>query len=251
MPSTRPSVLVSWIALAMLGASAGLVVHAPRPTPAVQVATLAPSTTVAPTTTVPPTTTTTAPPPPPTTVPTPTTTTARPRTTTTTRATVLPAATAHAAGPTPGPTAKDPAATATPAYAMQLLQGVVPAAWLAKVPAHIEVISGQTSWSSWGGLIQIGDWQLLSSVGRARFTLAHEWGHQAAWLYGTDVFDGAPPAGFPYNGPTPEEQWADCVAQALTGTSYPSVGLGRCPSDALAFTGRWLVAGPGTPLRSS
>jgi hypothetical protein len=154
-----------------------------------------------------------------------------------------------APAPAPASVTKDPSPAASPEYAMSIIQQVIPAAWLAAVPVHIDVIAGKTSWSSWGGLIEVGDWQLMSTVGRARFTLAHEWGHQAAWRYGTDAFNGAAPAGFPYAGPMPEEQWADCVAQALLGTSYPSGGLGACPSAALTFTAAWLHAGPGTPLR--
>jgi hypothetical protein len=79
--------------------------------------------------------------------------------------------------------------------------------------------------------------------------VVHEFGHLLAWRFGTDAFNGAGPAGFPYAGRAPEEMWADCVAQALTGTSYPTAGLGGCPGDALAFTGQWLAAGPGRPLR--
>lgn len=180
------------------------------------------------TTTLPPTTTTTAPVPvtaPPTTAP------RAPRVTTTTAAPV-------AAAPTDGP-----------GYAMGLLREVIPARWLAVLPVSVEVIPGKTSWSSWDGLIQIGDWHLFHAVDRAKNTLAHEWGHQVAWHYGTDAYNGAPPAGFPYSGALPQEQWADCVAEALTGTSYPSGGLGRCPGPALGFTQQFLAAGPGTRLR--
>jgi hypothetical protein len=189
-----------------------------------------------PTAPAPTTTTTTAPPPPPTTTPVPVT---------------VPVT---APRPVPKPTTTTTTAPAPPvdskAYAMDLVRRVVPAAWLAQVPVRIEVIGGKTSWSSWGGLIQIDDWHLLrSTVAHAENTLAHEWGHQAAWRYGTDVYNGAPPAGFPYSGPSPQEQWADCVAEVLTGSSYPSAGLGRCPSAAVSFASSWIAAGPGTPLR--
>jgi hypothetical protein len=117
------------------------------------------------------------------------------------------------------------------------------------VPGRFQVIPGKTSWSSWGGLIEIGDWHLTSSVARAKNVLTHEWGHQVAWLYGTDAFNGAPPAGFPYTGGNGEEQWADCVAEALTGTSYPTGGLGRCPGDALTFTSAFFARAPGPRLR--
>jgi hypothetical protein len=188
----------------------------------------------------PTTTTTTAPPPPP-----PTTTTTVPVTVPPT--TPKPRATTTTAAPTPVAAAAPVAPVDGPAYAMGLVQQVVPATWLAKVPVHIQIIAGKTSWSSWGGLIEIDEWHLFkSSVAHAQNTLAHEWGHQVAWLYGTDVYNGAPPAGFPASG---AEQWADCVAEALTGTSYPSSGLGRCPAAALSFTSSFLAAGPGTPLR--
>ncbi len=134
---------------------------------------------------------------------------------------------------------------------MSLIHQVVPARWLAAVPVHFLVIPGQTSWSSWGGLIEIGDWHLTSSVARARNVITHEWGHQVAWLYGSDAYNGAPPTGFPYSGHSPEEQWADCVAEALTGTSYPTGGLGPCPSAALAFTASFFSRAPGPPLRGA
>lgn len=201
------------------------------------------TTTAAPvTTTAPPpetTTTTSAPPPPP-----PVPTTEPPASPTTVRRAAPATTTTAAAVPAGAQPGED-----GPTYAMRLLREVVPAAWLARVPVHVEVIAGKTSWSSWGGLIQVGDWHLYSSEARARNVLAHEWGHQAAWRYGTDVVNGAPPAGFPYDGRIVEERWADCVAEALTGTSYPTSGLPRCPGDALSFTSAWLAAGPGTPLR--
>jgi hypothetical protein len=128
---------------------------------------------------------------------------------------------------------------------MDLLRRYVPAAWLAKVPVRITVIGGRTSWSSFDGLIEIDQWH-LSIEARAINTLVHEWGHHAAWRFGTDAYNGAPPAGFPYSG---AERWADCVAEALTGTYYPTPGLGHCPSDGMAFVRSWIAAGPGTPLR--
>lgn len=189
--------------------------------------TVAPPTT---TTTLPPTTTTVAVTAPPTTVRARPAVVARPSTTT--------AVPVVAAPPSDGP-----------AYAMGLVREVIPAAWLAVLPVRVEVIAGQTSWSSWDGLIQIGDWHLFQTAARAKNTLAHEWGHQVAWHYGTDAYNGAPPAGFPYDGRSAEEQFADCVAEVLTGTSYPSGGLGACPGDARSFTEQYLAAGPGRRLR--
>ncbi len=183
--------------------------------------------------------------------PTPTT---LPPTTTTTVPVVVPATTPTTAAPRPVPTTTAaPVVVAPPtdgpAYALGLVREIIPARWLAVLPVTVEVIAGKTSWSSWDGLIQIGDWHLFHAVDRAKNTLAHEWGHQVAWHYGTDVYNGAPPAGFPYAGRSPEEQFADCVAQALTGTIYPSSGLGACPADALSFTQQFLAAGPGRRLR--
>jgi len=145
--------------------------------------------------------------------------------------------------PEPAPSVVDVATDAV-GYAMSLVRAVVPARWLAAVPVQISVIPGNTSWSSYGGLIELGDWHLFDKESRARFTIAHEWGHQAAWVFGPDTYDGEPPRGFPYGGPDPAEQWADCVGQALTGYSYPSHGLGGCSGDALSFTSGWLAAGP-------
>src|SRR5688572_14948801 len=85
---------------------------------------------------------------------------------------------------TTAPVAAAPAGGATAEYAMALLGEVIPARWLAALPVHVNVIGGKTSWSSWGGLIEIGDWHLTSSVDRAKSVLAHEWGHQVAWHYG-------------------------------------------------------------------
>jgi hypothetical protein len=258
----RRIILLGWITLAIVGATSAIVdgPAAGAPTAVLQASSYGPTTTAAPTTTTTvaptttdPATTTTAPPAPTTVAPAPTTTAApaAPRTTTTRAPRApKPAAARPAPAPAPAPAAAPTAPSATSDYAMSLLRQVVPSSWLNVVPVHFEIIAGKTSWSSFGGLIEVGDWQLTSSVGRARFTLAHEWGHQLAWGYGTDEFNGAAPAGFPYNGRIPEEQWADCVAQALTGTSYPSGGLGACPGDALAFARQFLNAGPpGPPLR--
>ena len=250
MPA-RPAVAVLWSWLATLGvvSTAALVAHVPPASPEEVLEATAPSSstsptvppTVPPTTVAPATTTTVAPPPPP--PPAPSTPRApRPTTTTPPPTTVAPASVVNE----PAPAAPSP----TPEYAMSLLSQVVPARWLAAVPVHFKVIPGQTSWSSWGGLIEIGEWHLMSSVARAKNVLTHEWGHEVAWLYGTDDYNGAPPAGFPYRGANTEEQWADCVAEALTGTSYPTGGLGRCPGDALSFTAAFFARAPGPRLRT-
>jgi len=108
---------------------------------------------------------------------------------------------------------------------------------------RIEVISGGTSWSHDNGIMELAQGH-LSSDSNARFTIAHEWAHQVAWKYGTNAYNGAPPAGFPYTGAIPEEMWADCAAIALTGISMRSHGLPICPSDSVAFASSWLAAGP-------
>ncbi len=243
-----PAALGSWIATLAVVATAGVIGRGPEQEPATIVHSAAPTTTMLPTT--------------PATVP--LSSTLGPATTSTTTASVPPTPpapppppiTAPAPPPTTPPTTMapvsivdEPAPAADPADALALLQQVVPPRWLAAVPVRIVVIPGNTSWSSWGGLIELGDWHLTSSAARARNVLAHEWGHQVAWLYGTDSYNGAPPAGFPYQGRTPEEQWADCVAEALTGTSNPTGGLGPCPGDALAFTASFFGRAPGPRLR--
>jgi hypothetical protein len=254
MPQLRRTVLLGWITLAIVGATTAIAGRqaAPAPTGIVAASSFSPTSTAAPaptTTVAAPVTTTTSPPPATTVAPAPSTTVApvapvAPPTT----APRAPRAPTTTTAPAPAPAAAAaPAVSASPDYAQNLLGQVVPGSWLSAVPVHFEIIAGKTSWSSFGGLIEVGDWQLTSSVGRAKFTLAHEWGHQLAWKYGTDAYNGAGPAGFPYNGPIPEEQWADCVGQALTGTSYPSGGLHGCPSDSLAFTSQFLSAGPPGP----
>jgi len=95
----------------------------------------------------------------------------------------------------------------------------------------------------------VGRYVALAPGDLSARTLAHEFGHLIAWHYGTDAFNGAGPAGFPYSGQLPEEMWADCVATAFTGTSFPTRPLSGCPSDALAFTSRFLASGPGPRLR--
>jgi hypothetical protein len=250
MPARHPSVAVlwSWLATVAVVATAAVASQAPPTEPDAVVRTAAPratTTTVPPTTTtLPPATTTTAPPPPPTTAPPAPRVTAAPRPV----VTIAPPTTV-APPPPPASVVNEPAPAASAEYAMSLIGQVVPARWLAAVPVRFQVIPGNTSWSSWGGLIEVGEWHLTSSVARAKNVLTHEWGHQVAWLYGTDAYNGAPPAGFPHSGSNTEEQWADCVAEALTGTSYPTGGLGRCPGDALAFTAAFFARAPGPRLR--
>ena len=188
-----------------------------------------PPTTTAPPTTVPPTTAPPATAPP--------TTAAAPRTPAAPRV-KTPVVAAPAPAPAPAPSSGDPLA-----YAVGVLQQVVPARWLAAVPVRISLIDGDTSWSYDDGTMDLSVTH-LSSDSIARFTLAHEWGHQVAWKYGTNAYNGAGPAGFPYAGALPEEMWADCVGVSLSGVAQHSHGLPGCSADALAFTSSWLAAGP-------
>jgi hypothetical protein len=189
--------------------------------------TLPPPTTTVPPTTVPPTTLPPAPPPPP-----PPTTVAAPRTPPTTRVQPTPTT-----APAPAPSGD------LAAFAAGVLQEMVPAAWLAAVPARISVIDGDTSWAYDDGTIDMAVTH-LASPSIARFTVAHEWGHLVAWKYGTNAYNGAAPAGFPYSGSQPAEMWADCVGVAISGVSQHSHGLPGCPGDALSFTSSWFAAGP-------
>ncbi|MDP1821427.1 MAG: hypothetical protein Q8K58_16230 [Acidimicrobiales bacterium] len=151
----------------------------------------------------------------------------------------------------PRPPSATPAAPPVPAaspgdpqsYAQALLHEMVPARWLAVVPARISVIGGSTSWSHDDGTMDMALGH-LADPDLARFTIAHEWAHLAAWKFGTNAYSGAPPAGFPYDGAMPEEMWADCIGIALSGVHQRSHGLPRCPGGALSFAGAWITAGP-------
>jgi|SRR5581483_371327 len=125
------------------------------------------------------------------------------------------------------------------------LAASVPRDWAQAVPVHIEIVPGNTSLSSPGGLIRLGRGQMEGSWDHARFIASHEWGHQLAFRYGDQAFAGAPPAGFPYGGVHPEEVWADCVARTLTGVSWPTYGqYPVCDAGLAGWAGRWLAPGP-------
>jgi hypothetical protein len=120
----------------------------------------------------------------------------------------------------------------------------VPSGWRAAIPHRIEIIDGDTSWARSDGTLRIasrhatGDWDVL------RFVMAHEFGHLVAFAHGTKAYVGAPPAGFPYSGPRPEEMWADCVAAVWTGLAWGSHGLPGCSGAPLDWTRSWLAGGP-------
>ncbi|HET7489789.1 MAG TPA: hypothetical protein VFJ85_17815 [Acidimicrobiales bacterium] len=128
------------------------------------------------------------------------------------------------------------------ARARSILQSRVPADWLAAVPVRIALVPGNTSLAQ-RGLLLMGT---RSLAGRnALFLTVHEWGHEVAYLYGTQASAGAPPAGFPYAGPRPEETFADCVANALTGARLATDGTyAFCSAGLAAWVAGWLATGP-------
>lgn len=129
------------------------------------------------------------------------------------------------------------------ARAQAAFEVAVPGAWRDAVPARIRVVLGHTSWSTTDGDIKVGRRQ-LDTWRHALYVLAHEWGHQAAFRYGTGAYLGAPPAGFPGRaGSNDAELWSECVAQALVGyrwdNPYP-----QCPDASFTWTADYLAAGP-------
>jgi hypothetical protein len=116
--------------------------------------------------------------------------------------------------------------------------------WRNAIPVRFGIIDGRTSWSRTGGAIEIGTYHADGSRSHLLTTVAHEFGHQVAFTYGTWEYLGAAPAGWPYAGPEAAEAWADCVALAFTGIVDPSHGLAPCPADSLQWTAAWLASGP-------
>lgn len=117
----------------------------------------------------------------------------------------------------------------------------VPAVWRNALPMYIDIIPGNTSWTDPRHGIHISERHANRSYGELLFTIAHEFGHQIAYIFG-DVWNygGAPPVGWPGNTSGDQETWADCVGQAFTGHRFGN----RCTSADLAFTQDWLSAGP-------
>ena len=121
----------------------------------------------------------------------------------------------------------------------------VPDRWRSDIPIHFESGEGWTSWAYPGGRIVIG-----RQHAEARFELlvdvvAHEFGHQIAFRYGSGAYLGAPPTGWPSPDHHPAEAWADCVQTVFTGRSNPSHGLPACGGDRLAWAAEWLASLPG------
>jgi hypothetical protein len=170
----------------------------------------------------------------------PTTTTTA---TTTTTTTTIPTATTTSSPPSTTPPVGDPEPDDLLQRSQDAISSAVPPPWLADVAPRLEIIGGVTSWSSTDGSIRVARYHAAGPYPRLRSVLAHEWGHQAAFRYGTREYLGAPPAGWPYSGPRPAETWADCVAQTLTDVN-PGRRPGECSEDALQFIRDWLARGP-------
>lgn len=121
----------------------------------------------------------------------------------------------------------------------------VPDRWRTDIPIQFELGEGWTSWAYPGGRIVVG-----RRHAQARFELlvdviAHEFGHQIAFRYGSGAYLGAPPTGWPSPDHHPAEAWADCVQTVFTGRSNPSHGLPPCDGDRLAWASEWLAGNPG------
>jgi hypothetical protein len=125
----------------------------------------------------------------------------------------------------------------------EALASAIPPRWLSVVDPRLELIGGATSWSSTDGTIRVSRYHAQGPYERLRAVLAHEWGHQVAYRYGTRAYLGAPPDGWPYQGPRPAEAWGDCVAQTLTGIN-PSRHPGECTQESLQYIRDFLARGP-------
>jgi len=180
------------------------------------VATSVPSTTVAPATTVPAATVPAA------TVP-----------ATTVPPTTVPPTTVAVAVSAPDPPS-DPIDRVLAAY-----RDTIPDKWKAEVPVHYEVSAGSTSLSYPDGLESISTFHATGSFARLEFVIAHEFGHEIAFKFGSGAYNGAAPTGWP--GPDDPEAWADCVGVALTGRPSP-IASHQCPDGLpLTFTIEWLA----------
>lgn len=138
------------------------------------------------------------------------------------------------------PGGSDPRARALAAY-----ETAVPEAWRTAAPINLQLRGGSTSLSYQSGTVAVGTRQ-MNTWRHALYVLAHEWGHQAAFQFGTGNYLGAPPIGFPGRAILLRaEQFAECVAQSLVGYRWPNP-YPRCSDAALAWTVNWLSNGPPT-----
>ena len=167
----------------------------------------------------------------------------------------------HAAPPATAAPTTAPAPTAAPATAgaqqepteariQRAFREGVPDAWRAAIPVRFEVIEGSVSWAHSDGLIQLGTSHIDGRHERLVDVIAHEFGHLIAFRYGSQEYAGAGPAGWPAPSRHPEEAWADCTQQAVTGRVSPSHGLPACEADALAWVADWLAPGPDAHVRT-
>jgi hypothetical protein len=128
----------------------------------------------------------------------------------------------------------------------------VPVRWRSAVPIkRLTIIGGYSSLSYSSGLTKVAAYHANGDYTRLRSVMAHEWGHQLSWKYGTRAYNGAPPAGFPQRTRATQETWADCVSWALIGRQYPYGNVPKCSRAAMVWTKRWLAAGPNGHRRTA
>lgn len=176
----------------------------------------APSTAPAPVVTAPAPVPTTPPPPPPTTV------------------------------PGPPPTTEPPGETLQERVERAYRAGV-PAMWRDTIAVQLSVIEGRTSWAEGGGKIMIARSHAEGAFDHLADVVAHEFGHQVAFEFGTKAYPGAAPAGWPEPAENPAEAWADCVQQVFTGRTSPSHGLAPCRGEQFGWAADWLSSVPEAP----
>jgi hypothetical protein len=176
-----------------------------------------------PTTTTVPASTTTAPPPPPVSA----------------SSDFVAGAEATLAGDGPG----DPGTSDLVARAQAALDGVVPTAWRQAVPVRLSIIDGPTSLSWTDGRIEVGSVHASGDWARLQAVMAHEFGHQVGFGYGSQAEPGAAPQGWPPSGSPLVEGWGDCVSRAFI-SYYP------CGGGSLTWTSDWLAPGPAAHPRT-
>jgi hypothetical protein len=143
-----------------------------------------------------------------------------------------------------GDSTGDPGTGDLLARSQAALDGVVPTGWRQALPVQLSIIDGPTSLSGNNGTIQVGsvhasgDWNKLQAV------MAHEFGHQVGFGYGSQAEPGAAPTGWPPYGSPLVEGWADCVSLSWTVYGYP------CGGSSLPWTSDWLAPGPGAYPRT-
>lgn len=171
-----------------------------------------------------------------------TTTTSTTTTTTSTTTTTVRSGPASPPRPRPAPVADGDPGTGDPLdRARAALESAVPARLRAHFPVQLEIIAGSTSWSSTDGTIRVSRYHAGGQWSHLRAVIAHEWGHQTAFKEGSHRYLGAPPDGWPYDGPHPEEAWADCVSVSLIGIN-PSGNAAECQGATIQFVQDWLGA---------